>query len=435
MTFSRTYVSLAAILILCASAIAQTGTDVRFKLQRRGFDQFPISVEDFSIIKGGQSHADSVLASNLAQIVRNDLTFHIAFELIPIDSFLLEVLELDSMTMRAWNFMGAEYLVTGEVEFEGDNVSVRYMLWDLNWMRDIRADGFRTTRTNYRALAHSVADDVVGQVSGMKPLFNSKIAFVSSKSGNKEIYVCDYDGADVKPMTSNRSMNVSPTWDAESESIYYTSYKEQRWQLWNVDLSRGDHTKIAAYKGLNSAPAISPSNDVICLTLSKDDNAELYLIDTRGKIKRRLTNSRAIETSPSFGPDGHTIAFVSDRTGSRQIYLMDDYGLNVQRITFAGANESPSISPDGSKIAFVTTSARGNFDICVTDITGGNRRVITDSGRNENPHWAPDSYHLVYWTTRGDVSNIYISDFQGVQKRRITSDGKSSNPDWSPHMW
>lgn len=426
----------AVIAAVAVSAFAQTGTDVRYKLKRAGFDQFPISVEDFTIVRGPVSHSDSILAANLAQIVRNDLAFHVAFDLVPMDSFLLEVLEYDTMTMQAWKFMGSEYLVRGEVEFEGDNVRATYRLWDLVREREIRSDGFRTARLSYRSLAHSISDDVVTQVSGMKPLFNSKLAFISARSGNKEVYMCDYDGANEKALTSNGSINLSPVWDAKGKSIYYTSYKDDWPQLWNVNLNGGKHTKVAAYKGLNAAAAVSPSNDEICLTLTKDGNAELYLIDTGGKINRRLTNTRADETSPSFGPDGNSIAFVSDRTGSPQIYLMDSEGLNATRVTYKGGyNASPSMSPDGSKIAFVTRTERGGFDICVVDVTGENFRVITSEGSNENPSWAPDSYHLVYSTRRGDVFDIYIADYQGISRLRVSSDGRSSNPDWSPYLW
>ena len=434
-TFIKSFLFIFCITFL-SSAYGQSAGDIRLRMpSRTGFDQFPISIEDFEITGGAASGEDSSLAQHLAQIVRDDLSFHIAFNEIPLDSFLLEVLELPKMTLRAWGYMGAEFVVTGEIEFQGDDVKVKYTLWDLKRDRDIKTDGFKTSRNNYRALAHSISDDVVRQISGMKPIFNTKIAFVSAKSGNKELCISDYDGKNIHPITSNGSINLSPVWDAYGKTIYYTSYKDGFPQLWRVDLNSGRHEKVAAYKGLNSAAAIAPSNNQICLTLSKDGNAELYLLDTKGNIKQRLTYTRAIESSPSFGPYGHTIVFSSDRTGSPQVYLMDSDGLNVSRVTYNGRyNDSPALSPDGKKIAFVTRSKRGNFDICVVDVTGENFRIITNTGSNENPHWAPDSYHLVYSNRRGDISDLYITDFQGINKRRISRDKKSSNPCWSPYL-
>ncbi len=429
------FVTLTALFCLTAQVLAQTAADVTIKLHRSGFDQYRTSVEDFKASQFVSSPEEVSLALEIAQIVRNDLDFHIAFKNIPMDSSLLTILELDEMTKLAWKHLGAEYLVTGEYEITDDEISVKYTIWDLNRMMEVMSDGFRTARRNYRALAHSISDDVIRRVAGYAPIFNTRIVYVSAKTGNKEVYVCDYDGAESYPLTANGSINISPVWDAEGKAVYYTSFKDGTPELFRVDLSGGKHTKVASFDGINSSAAISPNNDEICLTLTKDGNAELYLLDMSGKIRRRLTRTRAIESSPSFGPGAQVIAFSSDRTGSPQVYLMDREGLNVRRVTYEGRyNDSPALSPDGTKIAFVTRTPRGNFDICVVDVDGENFRVITNTGSNENPHWAPDSYHLVYSTRRGNVSDLYISDFLGLNKRRITNDTKSSNPYWGPAL-
>jgi len=423
------------IMLVCLTvqASAQTAADVTITLHRSGFDQYRASVEDFKPSQFVVSPEEMKLALEITQIVRDDLNFHIAFENIPMDSSLLIVLEMTEMSRLAWKHLGAEYLVTGNFEFTDDEISVQYMIWDLNRMMEVKSDGFRTDRRNYRALAHSISDDVIWRVAGYDPMFNTKMTYVSAKSGNKEIYICDYDGSNAYPLTANGSINISPVWGAQGKSVYYTSYKDGTPDLFRVDLLGGKHTKVASFQGINSAAAISPDNDEICLTLSKDGNAELYLLDISGKIKRRLTRTRGIESSPSFGPGAHSIAFSSDRTGTPQVYLMDREGLNVRRVTYEGRyNDSPALSPDGSKVAFVTRTSRGNFDICVVDVDGEHFRVITKTGSNENPHWAPDSYHLVYSSRRGDVSDLYISDFLGLNKRRITGDTKSSNPYWGP---
>ncbi len=428
--------SLAIILLFVVPLWAQEGAvDIRGKVSREGlFDPFTIAVEDLNI-EGIASSPDSTVAHNIAQIIRNNLTFHVAFQYVALDSFLLEVLELDQMTRRAWNFMGADYLVTGNVSFGADDVSIRYQVWDLKRDAELTSDGMKTKRSNYRRLAHAVSDAVVEHVAGMKPIFNTRMAYVSARSGNKEIYMSDFDGFGEYALTSNGSINLSPAWSPDGKAIYYTSYKDGAPHLWAVNLDSGKHVKVSSYKGINSAAAIAPNSDEICLTLTKDGNAELYLLDLSGNIKHRLTRTSAIESSPSFGPGGYTIAFSSDRTGTPQVYVMDRDGLNVERVTYQGNyNDSPSLSPDGTKIAFVTRGTRGSFDICVVDVTGEHFEVITRRGSNENPHWAPDGFHLVFARRTGDSYDVYISDFKGITERRISSDSQSTNPYWSPVM-
>jgi TolB protein len=425
--------ALVFVFLLVGLAEAQSTADISLKLQRKGFDQYPTAIEDFSIV-GTAFADDSAIASDISKIIRDDLSFHIAFRLIEMDSLLLQVLELPRMTDPAWKHLGAEYLVKGEFTSAYPNVHVKYTMLDLGRSIEIKTDGLQTPRDNYRSLAHLIADDVVRLVAGMKPIFNTKMAFISSKSGNKEVYMCDYDGARISALTANKSINLSPVWDAGGESIFYTSFKGGSPELWRVDVASNKHTRVVSYPGINASPTISPDNDEICMTLTKDDNAELYLLDINGVMKRRLTYTSAIESSPSFGPNGFLIAFSSDRTGFPQVYLMDRDGLNPIRVTYNSRyNDSPAISPDGSKIVFVARGEDGQFGICVVDISGENFRVITDGGSSENPHWAPDGYHIVYSSRHGNATDLFIADFLGIHNRRITSDGVSTNPYWGPY--
>ena len=54
-----------------------------------------------------------------------------------------------------------------------------------------------------RQLAHQFADDIIGVLSGGLPgIAQTQIAYVSAKSGNKEIWVMDYDGANQHQITN-----------------------------------------------------------------------------------------------------------------------------------------------------------------------------------------------------------------------------------------
>jgi hypothetical protein len=66
MRIIRTLAFLMISLALVGSAQAQTGADVKIKIQRKGFDQFPIAVEDFSTVFGAASPGDSVMASRVS---------------------------------------------------------------------------------------------------------------------------------------------------------------------------------------------------------------------------------------------------------------------------------------------------------------------------------------------------------------------------------
>ena len=62
------------------------------------------------------------------------------------------------------------------------------------------------------------ADEVVVRVAAETPFFTTRIAYISAATGNKELYLCDYDGANVMRLTSDQTHNLSPCWDRKARS-------------------------------------------------------------------------------------------------------------------------------------------------------------------------------------------------------------------------
>jgi TolB protein len=63
-----------------------------------------------------------------------------------------------------------------------------------------------------RLISHKFSDEVMYRLTGQKGIFLTKIAFVSDRSGKKEIYLMDYDGHNLTPVTNHRSITLSPAW-------------------------------------------------------------------------------------------------------------------------------------------------------------------------------------------------------------------------------
>src|SRR5579863_10124864 len=63
------------------------------------------------------------------------------------------------------------------------------------------------TDAGARKLAHQFADDIVAVLSGGQPgIAQTQIAYVSARSGNKEIWVMDYDGQNQHQLTHLKSI-------------------------------------------------------------------------------------------------------------------------------------------------------------------------------------------------------------------------------------
>src|SRR5271170_6467823 len=69
------------------------------------------------------------------------------------------------------------------------------------------------TDADARRLAHQFADDIVAVLSGGLPgIAQTQIAYVSTKSGNKEIWAMDYDGSNQHQLTHIKSISLTPRW-------------------------------------------------------------------------------------------------------------------------------------------------------------------------------------------------------------------------------
>lgn len=275
-----------------------------------------------------------------------------------------------------------------------------------------------------RTAAHRFADDIVQTLTGNKGIASTKIAFVSTRTGRKEIYTADYDGANVKQITSDGSISVAPAISPAGSKVAYTGYQSGYADIYLIDLASGARNRIIKFPGTNSGAAFAPDGGRIACSLSKDGNPELYVVGANGSGARRLTNTRGVESSPTWSPDGSQIIYSSDERGGPQLFKIGAGGGSGQLIsTGYGYCTEPSWSPDGRKLAF--TARTGGFSIAVKDLQSGATNVLTTG---EDPAWGADSRHLIYSTG----SSIILLDAQnGRQVPVITGLGKVTEPSWS----
>ena len=138
-------------------------------------------------------------------------------------------------------------------------------------------------------LTATVGIGYVGCEREEKTYQQSKIAFISERDGNKEIYVMNSDGSEQKNLTNNPAGDYSSSWSPDGKKIAFTS--------------------------------------------GRDGNGEIYVMNADGSEHKRLTNNRAFDMFPSWSPDGKKIAFQSKRDGNGEIYVMNSDGTEQKRLT------------------------------------------------------------------------------------------------------
>jgi len=402
----------------------------------------PVALPDFSV----QDEGLKDIAKQITAVIKNDLESSGRFRIIDSDAYLQKFFSLDDEPRFAdWQVLNAQGLIQGEVtQNPNGDLKVSFLLWDIYGahqlmpQRNVGAD-----KAKWRKLAHIVSDTVYERMTGDTGYFDSKIVFVS-ESGNakkrkRRLAVMDTDGANLRFLTDDKSMVMTPRFAPKDKKITYMSYQSGEPKVYVMDLETGKNELVGKFKGMSFAPRFSPDGKKLIMSLSERGNTEIYLYDLTTGQKKKLTNHPAIDTSPSFSADGKSIVFNSDRSGKQQLYIMNTNGENLRRISYGeGSYATPVWSPRGDYIAF-TKIKDGTFYIGLMRPDGTAERLIAQGFLVEGPTWSPNGRFIAFgrqeksssWNQNGNP-HIYSIDVTGYNERLLKTPHESSDPAWSP---
>ena len=283
----------------------------------------------------------------------------------------------------------------------------------------------KTFSGSARGKIHAFADEIVETLTGHRGFANTKIAFVGTRTGKKEIYTCDADGSNLQQLTHDNAISVGPCVSPDGRRLLYTGYQSGYPDVYEIDLGSGARNRIMKYPGTNTGAVFSPDGGRIAVTLSKDGNPELYVTGSGGGGARRLTRTSGSESSPTWSPDGGEIIYSSDDRGGSQLYRISASGGSGRAVpTGRSYCTEPNWSPDGKKVAF-NTRGGGGFEVAVADLAGGGTRSL---GEGNDPVWGADSRHLLL---ASGGSLILLDAVTGQRTTLVSGVGKVSEPAWS----
>jgi TolB protein len=292
-----------------------------------------------------------------------------------------------------------------------------------------------------RTIAHRFADEIILRLGGgINGICETKIYFVSSRSGTKEIWAMDYDGQNQHAITHLGTISLSPRISPDNTRLAFASLGREGWdiRMYSLELNRLVAFPAGTTGGSNLSPAWSADGSKIAFSSARTGDPEIWVADASGGNLHRATTFRGPDVAPTWNPRTNAqIAWVSGRTGLPQIYTMDQDGTGVQRMTDGGYAVSPSWSPNGQLLAFSWNRKYGpgdpgGVDIHVIDIASKKYLQLThESGSNDYPFWAPDGRHLVFERSIGGKSQIWTMLADGTEQHQLTTTGNNFMPNWS----
>jgi len=351
-----------------------------------------------------------------------------------------KIAEPKDLVFDQWKNLGmkVDFVIIGNARIENNYLVVQCRVYDIKTKEQVLGKQFRTIPRYTRAIAHRMADKIINLLSAnaSKGVASTQIVFEKKTKNGKEIYLMDYDGSNVQQLTSNGSINITPTWHPDNDLTCFTSYKNMTPLLYTLSLESGDVRPFPVKGGLLTTPAFSPKGRELAFSarLSDASDTDIYVSSLVGGDLHNITQHPGIDVSPSWSPTGHQITFISNRGGTPQVYVCDSFGAGLIRITLEGGYaSSPDWSPDGRYIVFSWRPSRmATFDIYLIEVATRELRQLTKSnGNNENPSWSPDGRHIVFQSDRKGPNEIFTMFSDGTYVRQLTQMNGCSNPDWS----
>ena len=413
-----------------------------------------VGLPDFAVT-GGAAVSDA--AKLLAEVLWADLDYEREFYMINRKSSaaIPSAATARDLPFAQWTQIGADFVLMGSVKGAGATLEVEIRLIGIrgdNPGREAFGQSYKgCTVENARYCAHSIADDMHKTLRDLDGVARTKIAFTSDReparmtsrpvqdSGqSKEIYVMDYDGANVRPITRNKSLNIGPSWGPDGRTLAWASYTSQYPDIYLATLDGRPVTRPAQGTESihNQSPAISPDGTKIAFSSSRGGRAgylDIFVVNRDGTNLRNVTPNTpdSSEGAPTWSPGGNQIAFTSDRLGSNQIFLMNADGTGVRRLTFEQQADRPTWSAKNF-IAYTLRQPAGH-DIAILRLTETAPIILTNgNGSNRQPSVASNGRHVVFVTTRWGREHLASIDLDGKNIKQLTTVGNNTYPNWSP---
>ena len=374
--------------------------------------------------------------SEFKNIIENDLYSSGYFNVL--DSSKVESNLSSKKTQYAlWGLAGSSYFLKSEIYKENNNEYIKFNLHNVIKKNIIVSYKIKLrNKNNIRKISHTISNVVFEEITGIKGIFDTKIAYISSeKVKNRKIYklhVSDIDGFNSVAIYKSSKQLMSPTWSPNNDKIAYVSFENNRPEIFIQTLSSGERIKLLKNNKSSSAPAWSPNEKYMAYTASVNGNLEIFIYNLTTNKTKRITNSIGIDTEAEWSPSGEKIFFTSDRSGKPHIYSKPIKRGKAKRLTFEGSyNADANISSDGKYLSLVHNNGNGH-KIGIYSIKDKYLKIISLGRLDEAPSFAPNNKMILFASKKRNKGILVATSNDGRIRKELELSGEDvREPIWS----
>ena len=288
------------------------------------------------------------------------------------------------------------------------------------------------------------ADTAFSMTPTSPPAARGKIAFVSSRDGNPEIYTINTDGTNLTRLTNDPAVDEEPAWSPDGQRIAFVSERSGNYELYVMNADGSGVVRRTFSNSYTQNPSWSPDGTKIAYSTLSNGSANLWVVSPNagGPGPTLLFEAPGWDAQPSWSPDGTKLALVSDWYAYDFVY--DIFLINADGSGFTGLTGDifvdhvdylgPSWSPNGATIAHVVNERVG-FDQYITTLAvmnadGTGRTPLISAATWAKSSWSPDGQVIAFTSGTTNALNVSWVAADGSASGLIVSNGW--NPSWRP---
>src|ERR1700692_585011 len=272
-----------------------------------GVERVRLAAADFKTSNADPKNGELLKTFN--DVLWNDLDNAGIFDLVSKSFYpLQEPSQPSDVNFTAWNSPppNTSMLAFGNLGVAAGKVTVQGWLYDVKNQASPQVLGKQyadnATSDAVRVIAHKFADEIIFRLGGgIAGIAESKIYFVSSRGGRKEIWAMDYDGANQHAVTHLNSISLSPRVSPDGSRIAFSSLTKSGWGILMYSLDLNRLVAFPHFGGTNLSPAWSPDGTKLAFSSSfRSGDPEIYTVDASGGNIKRLTSFKGPDVSPAW---------------------------------------------------------------------------------------------------------------------------------------
>jgi TolB protein len=256
------------------------------------------------------------------------------------------------------------------------------------------------------------------------PYEKGRIAFVTDRDGNQEIYVMDASGLNEVNLSHNQADDYAPEWSPDGSKIAFVSIRSGKPEIYIMSTISNEVDRVSNTEGALSVTWLSDGNR-IAFTVRRSYywrgqvGEKIFIVDINGTNRVQLAEHSGFEgDGVAVSPDSRQMAYGVGTLGLGELRIMGADGKSLREFSFKGTPAHPAWSPNGKYIA-----------VCgaiVYATNGATKTLLPKVGGH--PSWSSDGKAIALDTGgQGDIQIVHVDAKIG---REIQGKGNNWDPSW-----